>query len=103
GRDPHQTTGNGAVGEPAMNSDNAVQLPLRIFLVALLAVVIQECVVSQITLFGANADITPLVVMSIGLLCGSLPGAIVGFCMGLFVDTVQFQTLGITSLLFIII
>src|ERR1700744_4248967 len=86
-----------------MNSDNAVQLPLRIFLIALFAVVIQECVISEVSIFGTTADITPLVVMSIGLLCGSLPGAIVGFCMGLFVDTVQFQTLGITSLLFIII
>jgi rod shape-determining protein MreD len=86
-----------------MNSDNAVQLPLRIFLIALFAVVIQEAAVSQISIFGTTADITPLVVMSIGLLCGSLPGAIVGFCMGLFVDTVQFQTLGITSLLFIVI
>lgn len=86
-----------------MNTENPVQLPLRIFLVAFLAVVIQECVISQISIFGTSADITPLVVMSMGLLCGSLPGAIVGFCMGLFVDTVQFQTLGITSLLFIIV
>jgi rod shape-determining protein MreD len=86
-----------------MNSENAVQLPLRIFLIALFAVVIQECVVSEISIFGTTADVTPLVVMSVGLLCGSLPGAIVGFCKGLFVDTVQFQTLGITSLLFIVI
>ena len=79
------------------------KLITRIALLSLVAVLVQETVISKISIFGVDADITPLVVMSIGLLCGSMPGAIVGFCMGLFVDTVQFQTLGITSLLFIII
>jgi rod shape-determining protein MreD len=81
--------------------DSAIALPLRIALLALLAVVIQESAISQITLFGVSADITPLVVMSIGLLCGSLAGAIAGFGIGLFVDLALVQTLGITSLLFI--
>jgi rod shape-determining protein MreD len=48
-----------------------------------------------------TADITPIVVMSIGLLCGSLAGAIAGFAIGLFVDLALFQTLGVTSLLYI--
>ena len=43
--------------------------------------------ISQISIFGVTADITPLVVMSIGLLCGSMPGAIAGFAIGLFVDS----------------
>ncbi len=84
-----------------MNSENAVQLPLRIFLIALFAVVIQECVVSEISIFGTTADVTPLVVMSVGLLCGSLPGAITGFGVGLLVDLALVQTLGVTSLLYI--
>ena len=37
---------------------------------------IQEAAVSQISIFGVSADLTPLVVMSVGLLAGSLPGAI---------------------------
>ena len=41
--------------------------------------------------------------MSVGLLCGSLPGAIIGFATGLFVDTALYQTLGVTSLLYIAI
>ena len=45
----------------------------------------------------------PLVVMSVGLLAGSLPGAIMGFGTGLLVDTVLVQTLGVTSLLYIAI
>jgi rod shape-determining protein MreD len=41
--------------------------------------------------------------MSVGLLAGSLPGAIMGFCTGLLIDTVLVQTLGVTSLLYIAI
>jgi rod shape-determining protein MreD len=80
-----------------------LRLPVRIALVAIVAVIIQETVVSQITVFGVTADITPLVVVSVGLLCGSLAGAIAGFGVGLLVDLTLVQTLGITSLLFIVI
>ncbi|HEX3804472.1 MAG TPA: rod shape-determining protein MreD [Solirubrobacteraceae bacterium] len=84
-----------------MNKDSALNLTVRIALVAFFAVVIQDAAVSQISIFGVSADVTPLVVMSIGLLAGSLPGAIAGFAIGLFVDLVMFQTVGVTSLLFI--
>ena len=47
---------------------------------------LQEAAVSQISVFGVNADLTPLVVMSVGLLTGSMVGAIMGFGVGLFVD-----------------
>jgi rod shape-determining protein MreD len=86
------------------NKDSTtVQLALRIALVAFVTVLVQETVVSQITLFGVTADITSLVVMSVGLLAGSMAGAVTGFTIGLFVDLVMFQTVGITSLLFITI
>jgi len=84
-----------------MNNDTNVQLALRIAVVAFFAVVIQVSMVSQISLFGVTADITPLVVMSIGLLAGPMPGAISGFAIGMFMDIVTFQTVGVTSLLFI--
>ena len=80
-----------------------LRLPLRLAVVAIFAVILQETVVMQITIFGVTADITPLVVASVGLLCGSMTGAIVGFGMGLLVDLTLVQTLGITSLLFIVI
>jgi rod shape-determining protein MreD len=86
-----------------VNREISIHLPLRIAAVAFFAVVFQETAVSQISIFGVTADVTPIVVMSIGLLCGSLPGAIAGFCIGLFVDLVLFQTLGVTSLLYITI
>lgn len=80
-----------------------VQLALRVALVAFVAVLVQETVVSQISLFGVSADVTSLVVMSVGLLAGSMTGAVTGFGIGLLVDLVMFQTVGITSLLFITI
>ena len=79
------------------------RLPLRLAAVAFFAVVIQEAAVSQISIFGTSADLTPLVVMSVGLLAGSIPGAIMGFAVGLLVDLFLFQTLGVTSLLYIAI
>jgi rod shape-determining protein MreD len=79
------------------------KLILRIALLSLLAVLVQETVISKISIFGVDADITPLVVMSVGLLCGSMTGAVTGFFIGLMVDTVLVQTLGVTSLLYITI
>jgi rod shape-determining protein MreD len=79
------------------------RLPLRLAILAFAVVVIQEAAVSQISIFGTSADLTPLVVMSVGLLAGSIPGAMMGFAVGLLVDIFLFQTLGVTSLLFIAI
>ena len=82
---------------------DGLRLPIRLALLALVTVVIQEAAVSQISIFGVSADLTALVVMSVGLLAGSIPGAIMGFGIGLFVDMVLVQTLGVTSLLYIAI
>ncbi len=81
----------------------SLQLPVRLVVLGFLTVVIQAAAVSQISIFGVSADLTPLVVMSIGLLTGSLLGAVAGFGIGLFVDLVLVQTLGVTSLLYIAI
>ena len=82
---------------------NKLKLPLRLVLLGLVAVLIQESAISQVTVFGVSADLTPLVVMSVGLLCGSLTGAMFGFFTGLLIDLVLVQTLGVTSLLYIAI
>jgi rod shape-determining protein MreD len=81
--------------------DQRVQLPLRLVLLVFATVVIQQAAISQISIFGVSADLTPLVVMSVGLLTGSMSGAVTGFAIGLFVDLVLVQTLGVTSLLYI--
>jgi rod shape-determining protein MreD len=82
---------------------NDLKLVFRLVLLAVVSVVIQEAAISQITVFGVSADVTPLVVMSVGLLTGSLAGAVMGFGVGLFVDMALVQTLGVTSLLYIAI
>ena len=78
-------------------------LVIRLVVLAFAVVVIQAAAVSQITLFGVSADLMPLVVMSVGLICGSTTGALLGFGAGLLVDMVFVQTLGVTSLLYILI
>ncbi len=77
------------------------KLIIRLIALAFGAVVIQAAAVSQISVFGVSADLGPLVVMSVGLLAGSMTGAVFGFAAGLLVDLVLFQTLGVTSLLYI--
>jgi rod shape-determining protein MreD len=81
----------------------SAKLVIRLVVLALVTVVIQEAAISQISIFGVSADLTPLMVMSVGLLAGSMTGAVMGFATGLLVDTVLVQTLGITSLLYIAI
>lgn len=85
----------------SLTRNDSLRLPVRLVLLALLAVMIQEAAVSQITVFGTSAELTVLVVVSVGLLAGSVPGAIMGFGTGLLVDMALFQTLGVTSLLYI--
>jgi rod shape-determining protein MreD len=65
-------------------------------------VLVQVAAVSQVQLFGTNADLTPLVVAAVGLLCGALPGAVFGFAVGLFVDTALVQTMGLSSLVYVV-
>ena len=86
-----------------MEKKDKVKLTLRLTLLGFLAVVIQETAISQISIFGVSADVTPLVAMAVGLLCGSLTGAVFGFFTGLLIDLVLVQTLGVTSLLYIAI
>jgi rod shape-determining protein MreD len=76
----------------------APQLWLRLTLLGLVSVIVQIAGVSQISLLGVSADLSPLIVASVGLLCGSIVGAIFGFFMGLFVDTALLETLGVSSL-----
>ena len=37
---------------------------------------------------------------SVGFIAGSIPGAVFGFCLGLFIDISLYQTLGVSSLVF---
>jgi rod shape-determining protein MreD len=74
---------------------------VRVALLVLVTVVLQLAVVAQISLLDADPDLFPLVVLSVGLLAGPIPGATTGFLLGLVADMALLQTLGVTSLLLI--
>ena len=70
----------------------------RLVAIGLVGGILQLTTVSQVAIFGVPADLSPLLVAAVGLLCGSIAGACFGFGLGLFMDTLLAQTLGLTSL-----
>lgn len=77
------------------------QLVLRLVILAFVTVLLQLMFFAQVPVFGAIADVSPLVVMAVGLLCGSVAGASMGFSIGLMIDTALLQTMGLSSLVLI--
>jgi len=75
----------------------------RIAALAVAVVFFQTGVVSEVPLLGVNADLSPLLVAFVGLMCGSMLGALSGFAVGLLVDLALVQTLGVTSLILTLI
>jgi rod shape-determining protein MreD len=75
----------------------------RIAVLSVIVVFAQTGVVSEITIFGVRIDLSPLLVVFVGYLCGAEIGAVVGFGVGLLVDLALLQTLGISSLIFTVI
>jgi rod shape-determining protein MreD len=73
-------------------------LIVRLVVLGAVVVLVQTAAVSQLPILGEPADLSPLVVAAVGLLLGSVPGAVMGFAMGLFVDLALVQTLGLSSL-----
>jgi rod shape-determining protein MreD len=86
-----------------MSSSSSLALPLRVAALAIVIVFFQIGVVSEVPVFGVNADLSPLLVAFVGLMCGSTLGAASGFAVGLLVDLALLQTLGLTSLVFTLV
>jgi rod shape-determining protein MreD len=80
-----------------------VQLVVRLVILAFVMVLAQLLFFSQVPVFGAIADLSPLVVMAVGLLCGPVTGAAMGFAIGLMIDTALLQTMGLSSLVLIVV
>ncbi len=72
-----------------------IRLAVLLFVIAIL----QVSAFSTISLFGGGPDVLLVTLVSIGLLRGSLTGAVAGFAAGLIVDIATLGTLGVTSLL----
>lgn len=72
---------------------------LRALAVVFVAALLQVVIVSSLVIGGGAPDLLLVVVVALGLLRGSVPGAVLGFLGGLVVDVVTLGTLGVTSLI----
>jgi rod shape-determining protein MreD len=70
----------------------------RIAAIGLLGVLLQLSFFSQVELFHVSPDILPALVVCLALLGGSLTGAVAGFSIGLFLDCLLVEALGVSSL-----
>jgi len=86
-----------------MSANSSPALLARVAGLSVAIVFFQIGVVSELPVFGVSADLTPLLVVFVGLLGGSMLGAATGFAVGLLVDLALLQTLGLTSLVFTVI
>ncbi len=71
---------------------------LRLAAISLFTAIAQLSFFAQLDFWGSSPDFALLVVMSLALLGGSMPGAVSGFSIGLLIDMLSFQTLGATAL-----
>jgi rod shape-determining protein MreD len=71
---------------------------LRATLVVFVAAMLQTVIVSSLVIGGGAPDVLLVVVVALGLVRGSLPGAVLGFTGGLIVDLLTLDTMGVTSL-----
>lgn len=70
----------------------------RMVAIVLLGVILQLSFFSQVALFHTTPDVLPALVVVLGLLGGSLTGAVCGFSLGLLLDCLLIAPLGGGSL-----
>ncbi|MDX6605905.1 MAG: hypothetical protein QOD14_445 [Solirubrobacterales bacterium] len=66
----------------------------RLAVLGSIAAVAEVVCFSKMDVFGTSPDVVLLVVFSLGVLGGSLTGAVVGFSVGLLMDCLLLETLG---------
>ncbi len=79
------------------------KMAIRIGLILVVAVVLQVSFFSYLSILGVSPYLVPVVVVSLGLLGGGVVGAVCGFSAGLLLDSVLLQTLGVSSLVLLLI
>ncbi|HXS32716.1 MAG TPA: rod shape-determining protein MreD [Solirubrobacterales bacterium] len=70
----------------------------RIVAICMLGVLLQLSFFSRVELFHVSPDVLPALVVCLGLLGGSMTGAVSGFWIGFFLDCLLVEALGISSL-----
>jgi rod shape-determining protein MreD len=76
----------------------SVAIALRAVALVFVAALVQSVVLSSTFVFGGAPDLLLVIIVAVGLLRGSVAGAVAGFGAGLVVDLVTLDTLGVTSL-----
>jgi rod shape-determining protein MreD len=71
---------------------------LRMAAIVVLGVLLQLSFFSRVELFHASPDVLPAIVVALGLLGGSMTGAVSGFAVGLLVDCLFGGAVGASSL-----
>ena len=71
---------------------------VRLAAIVIVGVLLQLSFFSRVALFHTSPDVLPALVVSLGLLGGSMTGAVSGFSIGLLVDCLLVEALGATSL-----
>ena len=74
------------------------KIVVRVVAIGVLGVLLQLSFFSQVELFHVSPDVLPVLVACLGLLGGSMTGAVSGFAIGLFLDCLLVEALGISSL-----
>lgn len=70
------------------------QIIARLIALGILTAILQVTFFSKIELLGTSPDGAVLVVMTLGLMGGSVSGSVAGFSIGLLIDCLLMQTLG---------
>lgn len=71
---------------------------VRIVAIAIVGVLLQLSFFSRVALFHTSPDILPALVVSLGLLGGTMTGVVMGFSIGFLVDCLLVEPLGAGSL-----
>jgi rod shape-determining protein MreD len=74
------------------------RITIRLAAIVIVGVLLQISFFSRVALFHTSPDVLPALVVSLGLLGGSMTGAVAGFSIGLLVDCLMVEALGATSL-----
>jgi rod shape-determining protein MreD len=74
------------------------QMVARIVAIVLAGVILQLSFFSQVALFHVSPDVLPALVVSLGLLGGTMTGAVSGFSVGFLLDCLLVRPLGGASL-----
>jgi rod shape-determining protein MreD len=70
----------------------------RLVAIVVLGVLLQLSFFSQVAIFHVNPDLLPVLVISLGLLGGTMSGAVTGFSVGFLLDCLLVEPLGGASL-----